>query len=889
MKNSAFLRRLAAWFRRDRLDDEMRDEVALHIELRRQQLIADGMDPRAADSAAKRMFGNVTAIREEARALWGMAVFDRLAQDLRYGLRVMAKSRGFSAVAILSLAVGIGASTVLFSFANAFVFRPLNAASPSGLLQVFTSSSRGTRHGGSSYPDYQDFRHRTSVFSGLMASTRVSATLSDAERADLIEGVLVSDGYFEVLGLRPSRGRFFLPEENRTPLAHPVVVLSYDAWVRRFGSDPEIVGRIIELNGHAFTVVGVGPTKFSGTSFDAAADFFAPIMMQQAITPGPDLTRNRRARAFTVYGRLRDGVTRAQADAALGVLAAQLFLHEPAAWTDQNGRSRVVTILPELAARMAGTGPGAVAALLSSMMAAVAGLLTIACVNVATVLLGRAAARRKEIAVRLALGASRRRVVQQLLTECGLLAAAGGTLGLLLAQWVAALFVRFRPDEAPAFDLSVDYRVFLFTVSASAVAVLLFGLAPALQTTRTDVNAELKESSPVLRVRRWRIGLRDALVVVQVALSVAFLIGGSLLYRSVRAGQTEDPGFRREGVLNVGINLSTIATSQEAYARFYRDAVRAVSALPGIDRVAVASLVPLDGSNRGMKLDFSDSGSTFSAWPDVNVVGAGYFALMDIPLLRGRECDSSDHPGAPRVAVVNESFAQHLGKNQAVGRIFKDADDDTRFQIVGIVRDLRHRSFAEKPLAMVYFCADQQYDARMTLHLRTAAPSAAVGAEVLRTLHDINRAAALTAAETMTAYIDRVTMPQRLGGLAAAATAFLELALAVMALYGVIVYATSRRTREIGVRMALGATVGSVTRLVMRDGLVLGALGVCLGAVLALATGPLLASLLIGIGPTDPVSFGGAAVLLLIVAAVASYLPARRAARVDPVQALRSE
>ena len=890
--NNAFLRRLSAWFRRDRLDDQVRDEVSLHIELRRQQLIADGMDPHDADAAARRMFGNVTAIREEARSFWSTALLDNLWQDVRYGLRQLAKSRGFSLIAILSLAVGMGASTVVFSFTNAMLLRPLPVEDPSRLLQVFTSNSSGSRYGSTSYPDFENVRSRAvdvqarrAVFSGVVASMRVRATLSDADRPDLINGVLVSERYFDVFGLRPARGRFFSLDD----LQHPVVVLSHDAWVRRFGSDPEIVGRVIGLSGHAFVVIGVGPPRFTGTSFEAAADFFAPVMMQQVLTTGADVTRNRRARIFSVFGRLKDGVTRTEADTALGLLAAQLFQHDPAAWTDQNGRSRVFTLLPELDARFASAGPGMVAGLVSSVTAAIAGLLTIACINVATVLLGRASSRRKEIAVRLAIGASRRRIVQQLLTECALLAVAAGGLGLLLAEWTAGLFVRFRPDEVPAFNLSLDYRVFLFSLAASALAVLLFGLAPALQTTRPDVNAELKDSARHLRVRRWRIGLRDGLVIAQVALSVAFLIGAGLLYRSVRAGHTHDPGFRRDGVLNVAVDLSTIGADRAKYADFYQEAVRSVSAIAGVDAVAVASLVPLDGANRVIQIDLVGEPPGTSSWPDVNVVGAGYFALLDIPVLQGRECDVTDRRGAPLVAVVNESLARRFDGGQAVGRVFKDTDDDTRYQIVGIVRDLRHRSFGEKPRPMAYFCASQQYDARMTMHLRTAAPPAAIGGAVLRTLHDVNGAAALSNVETMADYFDFVTTPQRLGSLGAAATALLELALAIMALYGVIAYAAARRTREIGVRMALGAQARSVTWLMMRDGLMLAGVGIIIGAAIALATGPALASLLIGIGGADPVSFGAAIAAVLIVAAAASYIPARRAALVDPVQALRTE
>lgn len=553
----SLLRRLIAYFRRNRRDDDLVEEIRLHLELRTQALIDDGMAPADARREARRQFGNVTVIRERARAEWGGSSIDMLVQDVRYGLRLIRKTPGFSAVAIASLAVGIGASTVLFGVANALLFRPIQAAHPEQLVQVFTSSSARSTYGTSSYADFEAFRELP-VFSGLLAWMRTQATFSHDERPDVVNGLLVSGNYFEVLGLRPSVGRFFASEEARTPGAHPVVVLSHDVWRRRFGADPEVAGRVIELSGHPFTVIGVGPPRFAGTYIEDMADFFVPVMMHEVMSPGRDLLRDRRLRGFRILGRLKAGATLPEASAALGMLAADLSRLDPAAWRDQAGRPRFVTALPELEARFAGAGPALALSVFGSVMAGVMALLAIACVNVATVLLARATTRRKEIAVRLAMGASRRRVVRQLLTECALLAAAGGTLGLLLAQWAAAVFVRFRPDGMPHVDLTLDFRILLFGIAASLLTVAFFGLAPALQTTRPDLNAELKGTSRAVLVRGFRFGLRSALVVIQVAVSLALMIGASLLLRSAHAGLTEDPGFRRDGVMSVGIDLSTI-------------------------------------------------------------------------------------------------------------------------------------------------------------------------------------------------------------------------------------------------------------------------------------------------------------------------------------------
>jgi predicted permease len=811
-----------------------------------------------------------------------------LPHDVRYGLRLIRKTPGFSAVAIASLAAGIGASTVLFSVANGFLFRPIHAARPEQVIQVFTSDFDGPLYGGSSYADYEDFRE-VPVFDGLLAWMRARVTLSGGERSDMLTAFLVSGNYFDVLGLRPWRGRFFRAEENRTPGTHPVAVLSHDAWRRRFSADPDIVGRAIELNGRPFTVIGVGPPRFSGTSIEFAADFFVPAMMEEIISPGSDGLRDRRARRARILGRLKTGVTLAEADAALRVLAANLLRQDPAAWRDRSGRGRVVTVLPEIQARFAGSGPGSVIAMFGSVMAAAVTLLAIACVNVATVLMARATTRRKEVAVRLAMGASRPRLVRQLLTECALLATAGGALGLAIAQMAAALILRFRPDGAPVFDLTLDSRILLFSVGVSLLTVVFFGLAPALQTTRPDVNAELKDAARTVRVRGVRFGLRAGLVVVQVALSLALMIGTALMLRSAHAGRTEDPGFRRDDVLSLGINLSTVLDRDGAHARFYQEAVRLAAGLPGVERVALAALVPMDGSNSQTTIRIAQGSSTLTTSPDINVVGAGYFALLDIPVRQGREFTTADRATSPLVAVVNESMAQQFWGGDPVGKTFTKATTEEPVHIVGVVRDLRHRSFGEEPRPMVYFSADQRAGERMTLHLRTTVPSRVIGPVLQQALREMDRAAAITPAETMREFFERVTLPQRLGAAAAMATGGLELALAVMALYGVIAFAASQRMREIGLRMALGASTRAVIGLIMHEGLLLTGVGVVLGVGIALAGGVALRSMLIGIGPADPVSYVGSALVLLLVGAAASYVPARRASSVDPAEVLRSE
>jgi putative ABC transport system permease protein len=447
--------------------------------------------------------------------------------------------------------------------------------------------------------------------------------------------------------------------------------------------------------------------------------------------------------------------------------------------------------------------------------------------------------------------------------------------------------VRFRPDGVPPLDLTLDPRILVFSIGASVLTVVLCGLAPALQATRPDVNAELKDTTRPVRVRGWRFNLRSGLVVTQVALSLALVTGSALMLRSLQAAHTEDPGFRRDGVLSVGLDLSAIPDRDGAHARVYDDAVRSVAALSGVERVALAALVPLDGTNRQMRLQIASDGPPISTAPDVNVVGPGYFGLLDIPVARGREFTSADGRTSPGVAVVNERMAREYWDGDALGQVLTIQRSGESVQVVGVVRDLRHRSFGEEPKPMVYFPASQRPGARMTLHVRSAARPQAIGPAIHGVLRDINRAAGITPVETMNAYFDRVTLPQRLGAAAAIALAVLELALVVMALYGVIAFAASQRTREIGLRIALGATTRSVLVLIMREGLLLTLVGVSLGLGLAAIAGAGLSSLLVGIGPVDPVSFGGAVVAVLLVGAAASYVPARRALGVDPSTALR--
>jgi predicted permease len=804
-------------------------------------------------------------------------------QDLRYALRVLAKSPGFTLVAVVTLALGIGLNTGIFSVMNAALLRPL-PVEKAGELVTF----RGLRgDGGSStslsYPDYVYYRDHNEVFSGMLVYGAVSMSWRRAESDELIRGYLVSGNYFGVLGIKPVLGRDFLPEEDQALGTHPVVLLSHDFWRQSLGGDPQIVGRSLILNGHSFTVVGVAPAGFRGTDVTMSADVWAPTMAQPLVRPGEvHLTL---ARWMKVIGRLRPGVSMQQAQANMDVMYSQLLREFPNELDARRVQLEATTGLPD--------EQGGVVSAFAMLMAVVGLILLIACGNVANLFLERATARRKEIAIRLAMGAGRARIVRQLLVEGTLLSLAGAVAGLLLAVWVTAavLSIDMPFSGSLGLDLTPDHRVLGYTAALSLLTAMLFALTPAVRATRPDVMPSLKDDASE---RAGRFGLRGALVVGQVALCFVVLACAGLFLRNLQRTAEVDLGFNPARVLLLSFDLNLHGYNETRAQAFGEALLRQARSLPGVESAAFAHVVPLDFNSSATRVIPEGSGfdpNDRRYRVEYSQITASYFETVGIPLRAGRDFSERDREGARPVAIVNESFARRywpdedpLGK-----RMHLWGPDSPLAEVVGVVADSKYGSLTEEGTPFFYMPLLQGFrqDVHLLVHAR-GDPR-----ELLQPLRDqvrgLDPAVALLGTRTLEDQVGRAYFLPRNSALLLSAFGLLALLLAAVGLYGVISYAVSRRTREVGIRMALGARHVDVLGLVVGEGFRLALLGVAVGLAAAFALTRFLAGMLYRVSPTDPLTFVAVPLALTLVAVVASYVPARRASRVDPMTALRYE
>ena len=828
-------------------------------------------------------------------------------QDLRFGLRSLTKHRGFTVVALITLALGVGANSTIFSVINATLMRSVPVSQPDKLVYVFNGSP-GTIF---SYPDYSELRDQNKSLDGLMAWGGITASLNSNDKTDLVNGAIVTGNYFQVLGIGAAKGRIINADDDTTPGAHPVVMISYGLWQRRFGGDQNIAGKQILLNGNNFTIVGVAPKDFVGAEFGIVRDVYVPMMMQSIIRPprggysgemDPDLLKKRGSRWLFAVGRMKPGVSAEQAQADLALIANQQAAAYP-----QTNRNRTVQVLgfnqtdnPQQQQQL-----GSVARLL---MAVVGLVLLIACANIANLLLARGSARGKEIAVRLAIGATRSRIMRQLLTESLLLAALGGVLGLLLTWW-ATSSLRAMPPPAGALPLvpqfTIDLRVLLFTSVLALVAGIIFGMAPALRISRPALVPALKDDSWSSRERRSYFNLRNLLVVTQVALSAVLLIVAGLFLRSLRFAQAIDPGFDSDRIVTVPLNINLLRYTKPQGRDFYRQSVERVEAVPGVEAASLARNLPLGGGSSVRSLFIegregpdteSRSENAGSAGNDansinVNVVGPKYFQLMGIPLLRGRDFSVHDTDDQPGVIVVNESFVKrHLPGQEVLGRrISFNGIKGPWKEIVGVVRDSKYIGLSESPMPFVFLPLQQNHETGMTLVVRARGNPSTIVAAVRNEVQSIEKNLPISNPMPMSEWIGNSLYAARMGAMLLGIFAALALALASIGLYGVMSFAVSQRTRELGIRMALGARATDVFKLVLRQGFGLIMSGVVLGLVVSLAVTRLLASFLYGIKATDAITFAVIPIVLTIVAGIACYIPARRATKVDPLIALRYE
>ena len=832
---------------------------------------------------------------------------ETLIQDIRFGFRSLLKHRAFTAIAVITLALGVGANSTIFSVVNATLMRSLPVSHPENLVYVFNGNPGSIF----SYPDYAEMRDQNHVFEGLIAWGGITASLNSNDQTDLVNGAVVTGNYFQVLGVGAERGRVITLEDDKTPGAHPVAVISHGLWQRRFGGDQKIVGRQLLLNGHNFTIIGVAPPEFGGAQMGVVRDLYVPMMMQAVVRPprsgysgemDPDLLKKRGNRWLYVVGKLKTGVTIEQAQAALALIAKQ----QEDAYPETN-RNRGVKVLafsqsddPEQRRQLA-----SVATLLMSVVGLV---LLIACANIANLLLARGSARGKEIAIRSAVGATRWRIVRQLLTESILLATLGGFFGLLLAWWAASSLRAMQPPAGalpltPQF--SIDLRVLLFTLGLALLAGIVFGLAPALRISRPAIVPALKDESWTATDRKAYFNLRNLLVVTQLGLSVVLLIAAGLFLRSLRHAQSIDPGFDAEKLVIVPLNINLLRYTKPQGREFYREVVERVEAVPGVESASVARIVALGGgaSVRSLAIEgkagsdnqFRSEGAG-PAGSDANsvnsnVVGPKYFQTMGIGLLRGRDFDLQDTEDKPGVVIVNESFTQrHFPAQQVIGRriSFNGTAGPWR-EIVGVVRDSKYLTLAEPPTPVVYLPLQQNHETGMTLHVRAAGNPSSIVAAVRSEVQSLERNLPINNPTPMNEWIMNSLYAARMGAILIGIFASLALVLASIGLYGVMSFAVSRRTRELGIRMALGAQAADVFKLVLRQGMILVACGVALGLGAAAIVTRLLTSFLYGVSTTDRITFAIIPLVLASVAGIACYIPARRATKVDPLVALRYE
>ncbi len=882
-------RRLLSLLRRGRYELEMEEEMRFHLEMQIEQNLASGMAAEEARYAARRQFGNQTWLKEASRDMWSLNSIETLIQDLRYGARMLLKKPGFSVIAVLTLALGIGANTAIFSVVNGVLLRPLPYYEPERLVMVWADrpilqAQTGLPDFPATVADFVDWRNQNQVFEQMAAMQTLLDEPDGRREPESVVGLRASASLFPLLGARFTVGRAFLPDEDQAGNDR-VVVISHGLWQRRYGADPKLIGQKITLNNEAYTVVGVTAPDFQFPRIGEvpAVYYFGvatkvDLYLPNAFTPAE--MNDRRVNRLIVIARLKPEVSVQQASAEMNAIARRLTEQYPQTNTDKGAR------LAPLHQQTVGKARTALLVLLG----AVGFVLLIACANIANLLLARAAGRQKEMAIRAVLGANRWRVVRQLLTESLLLAISGGAAGLLLAWWGVELLLAIAPDNLPrAYDIRLDTRVAGFTLLVSLLTGIVFGLLPALQASKANLSVTLKEggrdAAGLLRRR-----LRGFLVMSEMALAFVLLIGAGLLIRSFARLTEVDPGLDPRGVLTMNILLPPAKYSDGRGASFFQQKLERVRALPGVEAAAMVSPLPLSGAHRSTAFRIegrpSPTEETFNA--GVRIISPDFFKTFRVPMVDGRLLEESDGAKAPPVVVVNESLAHiyFANENPLGKRII--IYGGTR-SIVGVVGDVKHSALDEEAKAEIYLPMAQVPTGYMSLAVRTSGDPMQMVAAVRGQIWAVDKDQPISNIETMEQLMAKSVAPKRFNLLLLGAFALVGLALAGVGLYGVMSYTVTQRTHEIGVRMALGANRVDVLRLVIGEGMKLAVIGALLGLGGALALTRLLKALLFDVSTTDPLTFILIAAVLIIVALLACWIPARRAANMDPLVSLRVE
>ncbi len=821
---------------------------------------------------------------------------DQLLQDLKYGARTLAHSPGFTLVAVLSLALGIGANTAIFTLTDAVFLNPLPVEDSSRVLELFTvdhatiATAANFNRTPMSFKNYQDFRDQNDVFTGLAAYVPAGVTLSGKGEPKPQPAMLVTANYFDLLGVKPVLGRAFLPDEDKKPGGNPVVVLSHSLWTHEFGADPGILGRTISLNLTPYTVIGVAPPEFKGTlTVVNPNQVWIPMSMHAQVFPAQieTLFDARRFRVVSVFGRLKPGVQPQQAYASLKTIAARLEQEYP---RDNNGRTVEVSSLREASL---GFLPRDQLVIVGVALSSVVGLvLLIACVNLANLLMARSSKRAREMGIRTALGAGRGRIVRQLLTESLLLSLAGGAGGLLIGSFGYQLLWSFRPAflQQNSLALGLDVRVFAFTAIITLFTGVLFGLAPALRASSPDLGSMLKTGGRGGTEAWARSPLRSALIVSEVALALVALVGAGLFIRSMQQVQKTDPGFESKNLFTFNFDLTSRHYAPERVRQFFRTALDRAVETPGVRSAALSANAPLGG---GVLLTTFAEGQESN--PDnrgtltlTDSVSPTFFDTLGIPLVTGRVFSDFDRADSARVAVVNEAMQRHFWPGEsAIGKRFRFVNDNAYRQVVGVVRNTAVLVIGEEPQPVIYLPLEQQFTPFVTVNVRTASAPAGILPAVLARVQSLDHNLVLANPLTIQENLAQGLWAPRMGAALFGIFGLLGMALASIGIYGVMAYLVAQRTNEIGIRMALGARPADVLRLVVGHGMRLVLVGIAAGVVAALALTRLMRTLLFDVSPADPFTYITVSLVLLAVAFVAGWLPALRAARIDPVLALR--
>jgi putative ABC transport system permease protein len=876
-------RRLHSLLHRSHADAELQREVEVHIQQRAKEGIAAGLTEAEARAVALREFGPLEQTKEECRETRRVSWIQDLAQDLRYGVRTLRESPGFTAVAVLTLALGIGANTAIFSIVDAVLLRSLPYADADQLVLMFdVPVKRPDALSSISYRDFRECREQNRVFSEMAGNAFHDLTLTGAGEPFIVNAAAVTPELFRLLNAEPLAGRTLLPDDGKEGAA-PVAVVSENLWRTRFGSDPRLVGRSIDLDMRSFTVVGILPASFRYPDGAPRQDVWISVLQDPLFGP---LTRQPRVRLLGVLGRLKPGISVAKAQAEMDTMGARLAKEFPAQDSEE-----AIRVQPY---RQAVTGD--VRSPLLILLGAVALVLLMACANLANLLLSRATSREREIAVRSALGASRTRLVRQLLAESALLGLLGGAAGVLLAALAVRGFQPLLPaDLVQISSIHIEAPVLGFALLLSLASALAFGLAPALLATSTDLQANIKEGSQRSGQRRGQHA-RSFLAIVETSLAMVLLVGGGLLIRSFALVMSVNPGFDPKNVTEAEVSLPQFQYSRPQQWTAFADALLAhLHAQPGLQDSALAAPLPMDRQGQA-NFEFSIVGNPplppgKSITANYETVSPDYFHVMRIPLMRGRLFSERDAPSNPKVAIISETLARrHFPNQNPLGRQMRfgfPPNSDVAREIVGVVGDVRDEALSQKPGPIMYvpFAQAPLYGGEVVVRSAMSVSSVATG--IREAVHAIDKDLPVTGVESFPDTLGQSVSRERFRTLLLGSFSAMALLLAAVGIFGVISYSASQRRHEIGIRMAIGAQRGDILRLILGQGAKLALFGLCIGAVFALLLTRLMKSLLYDVSTTDPLTFCGVAIILLGVAVIACYIPARRAMRVDPMIALR--